>query len=136
MNKNLRVRTFLLRLRFPRCVGPLLPIRPANRKSNIGRRAAQLFRMLPLAGCGVDGPIPRSSAKPSLPPQPDTLLETRAGGNAWLNTSVDYDTNKIASSLPLDAKSSVPRYVLRQPSARNTNGTPDPAHAGRNRHPR
>src|ERR1039458_4914610 len=135
MNENLSVRA---------CYTPFRPeiiwsrteaVRPPSRTKSNGWHAARLSRKLPRVEHFGTESIPPDCAAASPPQRPDTPPERQAGGNVWLNTSVDYDTNKCGVSLLLASELCAPRYESPGREERNIIDDPDQSPAGRNPHP-
>ena len=119
----------------PSSLGPETTTSSLQPKTSIGRRAAQPFRKPPAASssaCRADSASTRSK---SPPPPPDTPPEMRAAESAWLNTSVDYDTNKRAASPLLSSRWNAPPYAPPRPPARSTKDSPGRPPGGRNPRP-
>src|ERR1017187_2650405 len=69
-------------------------LRPPSQKTGSGRQAAQPYHRPPGASNPSSPTPPRRPVKRSPPPLTDIPAGMQAAGSAWLNTLVDYDTNK------------------------------------------
>src|ERR1035438_10716762 len=85
--------------------------------------------------CNFDArPIPQCRAERSPSRRPNTPPQIRADGSAWLNTLINYDTNKSTASPVPDAVPNGRLYVSQQLPGCNTNSIRDLEFCGRNRH--
>src|ERR1035438_8134933 len=135
MNKNLSVRAFYTSFRPEIIWSRTEAIRPPSRIRSNGWRAARLSRKLPgVEHFGAES-IPKTHAAASPPQRPDTPPERQAGGNVWLNTLEDYDTNKRGVSLLLASELCDPPYESPRPGERNIIDDPDLPPGGRSPHP-